>query len=348
MNKSLALILRRNATQDKIDPSELKKILIVRINYRIGNSLFMTPLIHALADTIPDASIDLLVGNSNAKNMLQPMPQVTTVYTAPRKLLRSPIAIFRRVRALNENRYDAIFLPALGSTSSNAAVLLIKARYKVGFFSPDSWSPVDHAVPVSDKIRHEALKPLQLMQVLTGAKTIDRPQLDIEMSAKEQQRGRKLLSRTFQKHSVPSDSNAVVGVFRGARLQKKIPTKWWRSFVKRLRRENKDLLVIDILEPGVDQPLSEADASISMSDLRELGTVLANLNGFVSADTGIMHLATAANVPVLALFNTTDSSRYGPLGDRHTVIHVDGDEVRSVVDAATKVFSLPGPVRASA
>jgi len=338
VHQLLTLILSCDVSQDEIDPAKLKRILIVRVNYRIGNALFLTPLIRALAKKIPDAKIDLLVGTSHAKSMLQPMPQVASAYAVSRELLRSPSALFRKIRMLNQNRYDAIISPTLGSSTSNAAILLIKAKYKIGFFSPDSWTPVDHAIPIPDDVKHEALKPLQLMQIIDGAGIVDRAQLDIELSADERRRGCRSLSKIIRAHPLAGKPDFVVGIFRGARCQKKIADEWWTAFVERLRAKKKNLLVLDILEPGVDEPLAVADGSIRIPDLRELAGVLSCLNGFVSADTGPMHLASAANIPVLALFNSTDSSCYGPLGDRDMAVDIVGDEVESTVDAATRVF----------
>jgi lipopolysaccharide heptosyltransferase III len=338
MNKLLALILSNKVRQDRIDPAVLERILIVRVNYRIGNALFMTPLIRALAKTIPNAKIDLLVGTDHAKNVLQPMPQVNRVYTAPRKLLRSPSALLREIRAMNRNRYDAIILPAFGSTTSNAATLLVKAKYKIGFFSPDSWTPVNHAIPFPDDIQHEALRPLQLMHIFDAAAPVERTRLDIELSADEQRRGCESLAKILRDHSIEDKPDVVIGVFRGARFEKKIATDWWTAFVERLREKRKNLLVVDLLEPGIDSPLAAADVSISFPDLRELAGVLSCLNGFVSADTGPMHLASAARVPVLALFKTTDSSQYGPLGDRDMAILINGKEIESIVDAAASIF----------
>nr|WP_225562977.1 glycosyltransferase family 9 protein [Rhodanobacter sp. DHG33] len=56
------------------------------------------------------------------------------------------------------------------------------------------------------------------------------------------------------------------------------------------------------------------------TDLRQLGGVLANLDGYLSLDCGIMHLAYASRVPTLGIFTTTRADEWGPYGPGNHVI----------------------------
>ena len=47
--------------------------------------------------------------------------------------------------------------------------------------------------------------------------------------------------------------------------------------------------------------------------LQEFMRSVAGLRAFVSADTGPMHVASALNIPVLALFRTGNVDRFAPL-----------------------------------
>jgi heptosyltransferase-2 len=60
---------------------------------------------------------------------------------------------------------------------------------------------------------------------------------------------------------------------------------------------------------------------IGRTDLRLLAGLLASCHAFVSNDSGAMHLAAAAGVPVAAIFGPTDERATAPLGDHDVIIH---------------------------
>ena len=60
---------------------------------------------------------------------------------------------------------------------------------------------------------------------------------------------------------------------------------------------------------------------IGRTDLRLLAGLLAACHAFVSNDSGAMHLAAAAGVPVAAIFGPTDDRVTAPLGDHDVIVH---------------------------
>jgi lipopolysaccharide heptosyltransferase II len=60
---------------------------------------------------------------------------------------------------------------------------------------------------------------------------------------------------------------------------------------------------------------------IGRTDLRLLVGVLSQCAAFVSNDSGAMHLAAAAGVPVTAIFGPTDERVTAPIGDHDVLVH---------------------------
>jgi len=81
-----------------------------------------------------------------------------------------------------------------------------------------------------------------------------------------------------------------------------------------LREQQPALIFIDILSPDVTKPLMETILSFAEKDLRKLGAFMSQLDVFICADTGPMHLACASGVATIALFRETSPQLYGPLG----------------------------------
>ncbi len=325
LNITLGKLLTPKQEKEKLDPSRIKKILLIRINYRIGNIIFMTPLIRALEQKLPHAEIDMLVGAPFTRPIIEKMPNIHEVYPVPRSLLKHPLAFYRFIKMLNQNRYDLIISPASGSVSANIATFLIKAPHKLGIFKQNTWLPFTITVPYPQNTKHEALKPLAVMQAFGGETPEYLPYLDIALTQEEQERGKKLLA---EKISNEKDKK-IVGLFRDARNEKKIADDWWREFVKEIEKNNPDIVFIDILAPHETAPLISGMPHIASKNLRELATIFSALDAFVCADTGPMHLASASKTATIALFNATDPSYYGPLGERDKTIQINEQRLQT-------------------
>lgn len=60
------------------------------------------------------------------------------------------------------------------------------------------------------------------------------------------------------------------------------------------------------------------------TSLLQLGAILKRCSLLVTGDTGPMHIATAVNTRVVALFGAADPARTGPVGEGHRVIQGEG------------------------
>ncbi len=82
--------------------------------------------------------------------------------------------------------------------------------------------------------------------------------------------------------------------------------------IPQLRRP--DIVIVDVLaEHGASQ-LSGSFASFYTRDVRKLAAVIASMDGFISADCGVMHVAAASGTPTYELFSVTDEAKYAPYG----------------------------------
>jgi len=317
---------------EPIDPSTIKKVLLIRINYRIGNIIFMTPLIRALEKKLPTADVDMLVGAPFTAPIIKEMPNIQNVYSMPRETSKNPIKLFKEIRKINQNNYDLIINPIPGSVSTNIAILLIKAKLKLGFHRSDTWMPINRSIDEPKDISHEALKPLALMDIFSGEKLAYNQYLDIAISQKERDEGRQIVLELLKNKT----DTRIVGIFRDARNEKKINNDWWITFIKQMRKLDNNTTFIDILPPNEKEALLPDMPFISSENLRDLAKIFSALNVFVCGDTGPMHLASAALTPVVAFFNVTDPSLYGPLGEKDKTIQINDKEISLIAKQTYK------------
>lgn len=324
-NKLLSLLFPTKAKREIIPSGEIHRILIIRINYRIGNILFITPLLRALEQRFPKAEIDVLIGAKYPSSLLRGSTAVKNVYDFPRKLLKNPINLFHYIKQLRAPRYDLVVSPNRSSASDKGATFLARSRYKLGFNSVGNWSPSTHIVDFPTASIHEALKPLYLMQAF-GDKPSDYPQiLDIALSENEKKQGLEMLKgRLLEQGYVWEDKNKIIGIFRDARFEKKIDNEWWMECHREMKQLNPNAIFIDILSPDVPEKLSDEFYTLMESNLRNLGAMLSQMDAFICGDTGPMHLASASGVATIALFKTTSPTLYGTLGANDRSLTLSG------------------------
>lgn len=316
LNAILSFLFPTRASHDPIPAHEIRRILVIRINYRIGNILFTTPLLRALEHRFPHATVDILIGAAYPAPLLKGIGTVGNVYDFPRKLLKNPFRLFRYVRQLRSERYDLVINLNTGSASDRAATFLSRGTYKLGFDVPGNWSPSTHVVNAPSGSIHEALKPLYLMRAF-GNEPGEYPQrMDIALSEQERQNGLQELQKRLAVQGWPwKEGTRIVGMFRDARFEKKIDNEWWKNWYGEMKRLNPDALFIDILSPDVTEKLSHDVYYLMESNLRTLGAILSQIDLFVCGDTGPMHLASASMVPTAALFKASTPALYGTLGE---------------------------------
>ncbi len=334
----LRRVLKTVPSDKKINPSDIKRILIVRINYRIGNIIFLTPFIKALGKIAPHAKVDVIVGAGFTRSMLTGLDNVGEVYDAPRSLLKNPLKLRREIKRINQQGYDLIINVSPLSSTNSLLTALLRAPYKLGIDDERSWVPFTHVVSTDDADPHMALTPLSLMSAFEGEHESFDKFLDINLSADEQAKGKAELSATLTKQGYVDQGRKLVGIFRIARNQKIIPNPFWEELIVELKKLDDQLEFVDIVVPDQDK-LELGLMEIANNDLRKLGGMLSQLEAFICADTGPMHLASASGAPTIALFNQTRPSRYGTLGSMDLSLEIKGLDARAVavhVDAHLK------------
>ncbi len=342
-NALLALLFPTHAKHENIPAEHIHRILVIRINYRIGNILFTTPLLRALEQRFPDSKIDILIGAKYPSSLLKGSNNVQNVFDFPRQLLKNPFQLYRYIQQLRSTHYDLVLNLNSGSASDRGATFLARGTYKLGFDSPGNWSPSTHVANSPSGSDHEALKPLHLMEVF-GNSVNDFPQImDISLSEKEKYQGlEELKKRLSIQGYIWGSKETIIAMFRDARFEKKIENSWWKVWYLQMKQLNPNAVFIDILSPDVPEKLSDELYTIKESNLRQLGAILFQMDAFVCGDTGPMHLASASGVPTIALFKASAPTLYGTLGIHDRSLTLSGFTPEMIASQISEhLVSLP-------
>jgi len=324
LNKFLGLFRPKQSIEKSLNKDEVKKILLIRPNYRIGNILFLTPLINELNKHLPEAKIDIIVGMKLAGKILEPMPNVNHIIDIPRELLLHPIELFKYIKKSRQEEYDIAINVAGGSTSAQIVMSLVRAKYKASFADKKLWTNFTHIQERGEKkFLHMGLESLEFLRFFNLPLPEEAPTLDIQLTKEEIQTADLELDKLLQKHKIQKEEHKVVAIFRNARFDKKIADAWWIELIDELKKLDDSLIFIDILSPDIPTKLSDDVLEYATKDLRKLGAFFQVCDLFISADTGPLHLAVASKANIAALFTKTEIEIYGALGKNNKNIDIN-------------------------
>jgi len=319
----------------------IHRVLICRPNHRLGNAVLISPLLAEVEALYPGAEIDLVSGGEAARMLFTNRFQVRQVFCLPRKIARHVWQTIGLLRQLRRSSYDLAIDACHGSQSGRLLLGVVKARFKIGF--PDTRTNADslwHDLSWPDHLAHRSVFLLRTAY----AGKVERPceTLNLRLSEGERQQAGKALAAVLGE-TQPAPGRPVVGIFANATGAKRYGETWWEEFVDALLASQPNLLIVDVVAEHGQAQLGGDFASYYTRDLRRLASMIANMDGFISADCGVMHLAVASGTPTVGLFSVTRSSKYRPYGRSNTAIDTGGMSAAQVAGTVSAWLALTLP-----
>ncbi|MCB0383570.1 MAG: lipopolysaccharide heptosyltransferase family protein, partial [Psychroserpens sp.] len=177
------------ARNSKVD---IKKILIIRPNHRLGNLLLTTPLIQEITDTFPNCDIDILVKGNMAPTLYQNFSNINNYIVLPRKPFKELITYAKVWLSVKSKSYDLVINAVKDSSSGKLLTGFANAKLKV---YDDIEDDIERQVPDSFHIAKNPIYALRMYLAKLGYPKNDRPipLLDMKLSAAEIEEGQSVL-----------------------------------------------------------------------------------------------------------------------------------------------------------
>ncbi len=322
---------------------DAKQIMVVQL-FEIGDLILSSVFLQNLKKNFPKASITLVCGEWS-KSFAPFMPMVDRILILNASTANSCSKRFRwgvwrhlRYAMSTTDSYDIVFELRGNLTIDLMVAMWLIRRSKLQFFSRAALTVAEVKAnvkrnPNRAKI-HEVDKQLLLLQT-AGLEVYDRRNvLSVPLSTG---------SSPVEDFSLPSD---YIVVHIGAGDRSKIwPAENVGKFVQLFRSTFPSIGVV-FSGTGSDLELEPATRSLIMlaqqdrwiidavgkTNLIALAQVLQKGSLFISADTGILHLAVALVVPTIGLYGTTDPDQFGPYnGTAPSVIIRSGRKARTML-----------------
>lgn len=328
----------------KLPGTGIHRVLVCRPNHRLGNSVLISPLIAEIETLYPGAEIDIL-GSYATECLYAHRFSVRHVFVLPGKIARHLWQSVGVLRALRRCRYDMAIDACNGSQSGRIVLALAHARYKLGFPDPklnpaSAW----HVLAWPDHLAHRSV--FLLRQARAGSSARDYPPLNLVLTSDEREAAARVMARLC--NGACGTRPPTLAIFPNATGAKCYGEDWWRSFVDTFQSLCPQVRLIDLLAAHGRSQLGSRLTPYYSQNLRRLAAMTACMDGVISADCGVMHLAAASGTPTLGLFSVTDPAKYAPYGGANAALDTRGmDAVGAAITAAQWCRSMLS-VRANA
>lgn len=301
------------------DAGSVRRILVIRIDERLGNVLLTTPLLRALERHFPGAELDVLVSESK-RSLLEGW--VRAIPWRKKDLFRHPIRFWGLLRTLRARRYDLAFDASHWDVFSLSSALLLgwsRASWRVAHERGEAGLFATHLAAGPPAAEHDARTKLRLL----GALGIGDPDERTHTSLRGKRPSPAVETWLRAQREL---GRPLVGLLPGSRkLDRRAPLELFTAIGAAFEQQNSRPVVV--YGPG-EESLAESLASAlgapmaPPTDLEELACLLRGLDAVVANDTGPMHLAVALGVPTLSLFLHPDRLRWGYVEAPHRALMV--------------------------
>lgn len=300
----------------EIDWQRVRRVLLVRLR-SIGDTVLMTPCLHALKEWRPGVEIDV-VTEALAAPVLEDHPLVDQLVIAGHSAA-SRLALLARLRT---KRFD-LAVNLHGGTTAMMLTALSGARHTVGYRGQRGSWLLNLRAPGPDVILgvkrvHSVEQQLALLQ-WAGVPLPEKRRLNLATSADAAANVRaRLINEGISAAALGSAQFAIVAP--GAAFDsKRWSSRGFASVIDHLA-DHWRLESLVIAGPGQEQVVNEvvgaarsaarALSRISLPELKALIGVFGRV--FVGNDSGPMHIAAAVGCPIVAVFGSSNPDVWHP------------------------------------
>jgi len=305
--------------------------LICRPNHRLGNLLLITPLVQEVIETFPLAKIDLFVKGGIAPSLFQNYTNINRIIQLPRKPLRSLWKYLSGWFAIRMNRYDLVINAENHSASGRLATKFANSKYKFfGDFDDDTQLRFPNHEHIAKYPVYSFRMNLLAMGLNASKKEV--PFLDLKLSSAEIAAGKRMADALVQ------NDKKIICLFTYATGDKCYSESWWMKFYEKVKSEHTDYNIIEILPVENVSQISFLAPSFYSTNLREIGGLIANAEVFIGADSGMMHLASAAKIPTIGLFLRANTRIYEPYNPGSVAIYTGTSDCSECVPILDRIL----------
>ena len=295
---------------------EPRRVLLVRPNFRIGNTLITAPLIAALQARFPSARLDYL-GADTTDVLLRHFP-IDRTYCISRRFILRPWELLGLLRRIRRERYDVAIDAGMGSTSGGFYTYVTGASHRIGVDGAGQRFLTTRLPP--PQVSHAYDGPVAF-SIALGAPCQDYPAYVVSADERADALG------TLAGVGLADGTTltAFVALSISGHKDKRLSPQFWIDLATRLAAAGGRVLVLAGPEevpllPRLRHELPTGAVVLEPQPLRRFAAVLSYASIVVAPDSGPLHLSVAVGVPTIAVLIAAGSRNYAPRGPDDRVV----------------------------
>lgn len=315
-----------------IDRDTIKRVLISRPNHRLGNLLLITPLLQELETTFPSCKIDVFMKGGLGPVLFKNYKNIDRILSLPKKHFHHLPTYFYSWFRLKTKKYDLIINVDKNSSSGRLSSQLANGTYKI-------FGDIDEQVLAKNKAyEHLAKYPVYNLRDFLATVGFEKnekpvPPLSLKLSRSEIEEGKKIVD------GMVNNQKKTICIFTFATGNKCYSESWWGEFYGALKNKYGSAYnIVEMLpKENVSQIAFEAPMYYSQ-DIRQICAFIANTEVFIGADSGMMHLASASQTPIVGLFKATNLNKYGPYNANSVAIDTNNTSTSESMEEIDRIL----------
>jgi ADP-heptose:LPS heptosyltransferase len=313
----------------KID--DIKKILIIRPNHRLGNQLLLTPVVQEVINIFPGCEVDLFVKGGVAFPVFENYEEVNQIIQLPKKPFSNLFKYAKSWFSITNKKYDLVINGDKNSSSGRLLTQLANAKIKV---FGESYIELENTFQDYKHISKAPIYNLRHYLNKLGFNNNDHelPLLDIKLSKAEISSGKTILDNIIK------NDKKTICIYTNATGDKCYSEDWWEIFYSRLLKEYPNYNIIEMLPIENISKINFQAPHFYSKDIREMAAIIKNTSIFIAADNGVMHLASAALVPCIGFFSVTNENVYAPYGNGSMALNTNNTNIEDWIISINKIL----------
>lgn len=310
---------------------DIKRVLVIRPNHRLGNQLLLTPLVQEVIDTFPNCEIDLFVKGGVAYPVFENFKEVSKIIQLPRKPFNNLFKYAKSWVSIKAKSYDLVINGDKNSSSGRLLTNLAKSKIKVfGDVNESIQEKYSDHLHISKYPIYNLRYNLERLGFEKNDKPI--PVLDIKLTPSEKAKGELILK------DITKNDKKTICIYTNATGDKCYSETWWETFYERLKLEYSDFNIIEMLPIENISKINFKSPNFYSKDIREMGAIISHTSIFIAADNGVMHLASASLTPCVGFFSVTDENIYGPYGNGSVAINTNDTKIEDWIKSINGIL----------
>jgi len=304
---------------------KIKKILIISVS-GMGTTIMFLPLLELIKTKFPKAEISILVGSKFIEKILSNNKYIDKIFSWD-FFDNSRLSTIRYLFSLRSERFDVSInvYPNL-RRSYNIISFLIGAKTKISHtVKRHSFQRLSFLInrKVYANFQMHDIKNNQNLLKLLGISRSEWTNPRLYLSDSELINAQKF----FLKNNI-LETDKKIGVHVGDNPSSKgrnWPAQKYVNLFNVLIQRKMKIIVFSTMEerPIVNEIKEKTSGEIFIfenSDIMKVAGIISQCNCFLTDDSGLMHLASCVQTPIIALFGPTNKKWTGPLSDTNKII----------------------------